>query len=149
MLAILVFRKGSQMLIETIRKDMQEAKKNRETVKANLLSTLYAEIFTQSKSGKEMTDEDEIKIIRKFIKNADETLSFDITEEAKQKLNTEKQILGSYLPKQLSREETEKLVGDLISQGKTIKDIMPYFKENYSGRYDGKTVSEIVKSKTA
>lgn len=56
------------MLIETIRKDMQQAKIAKETVKANLLSTLYAEIFTQSKSGKEMTDDDEFKIIRKFIK---------------------------------------------------------------------------------
>lgn len=137
------------MLIEKIRKDMQDAKKNRETVKANLLSTLYAEIFTQSKSGKEMTEEDEIKIIRKFIKNTDETLSYGISDDAKQKLNQEKAILESYLPQQLTMEEIEKTVTGLIAEGKTMKDIMPYFKENYSGRYDGKTVSEIVKSKTS
>jgi uncharacterized protein len=137
------------MLIEKIRKDMQDAKKNRETVNANLLSTLYAEIFTQSKSGKEMTEEDEIKIIRKFIKNTDETLSYGISDDAKQKLNQEKAILESYLPQQLTKDEIEKKVSELISEGKTMKDIMPYFKENYSGRYDGKTVSEIVKSKTS
>ena len=62
------------MLIETIRKDMQQAKLAKETVKANLLSTLYAEIFTQSKNGSEMTEDDELKIIRKFMKNADENL---------------------------------------------------------------------------
>lgn len=137
------------MLIETIRKDMQDAKRNKETVKANLLSTLYAEIFTQSKSGKEMTADDEIKIIRKFIKNADETLAFPVSDEAKQKLNEEKQILESYLPKQLSKDEIVTIVDKLVSEGKTLKDIMPFFKENYNGRYDGKSVSEAVKAKTS
>lgn len=133
------------MLIEKVRKDMQDAKKSRETLKANLLSTLYSEMFTQSKNGKEFTEEDELKIIRKFIKNADETLGFDISPEAKIKLTEEKKILGSYLPSQLTAEEIEKIVKDLAAQGKTIKDIMPFFRENYSGRYDGKTVSDAVK----
>jgi uncharacterized protein YqeY len=141
--------KGKPMLIETIRKDMQDAKKGRQTVKANLLSTLYAEIFTHSKSGKEMTEEDELKIIRRFIKNIDETLSLDIKEDAKNKLSDEKKILESYLPQQLSKEEIEKIVAQQVSQGKTIKDIMPFFKENYGGRYDGKTVSEIIKAKSS
>jgi uncharacterized protein YqeY len=114
------------MLIETIRKDMQDAKRIKETLKANLLSTLYAEIFTLSKSGKELTEEDEIRIIRKFIKNTDETLAFDITSEAKEKLLAEKKILEAYLPSQLSKEEIEKIVGAMIAEGKTIKDIMPF-----------------------
>ncbi|MFI5211856.1 MAG: GatB/YqeY domain-containing protein [Ignavibacteria bacterium] len=135
------------MLIETIRKDMQNAKRAKETLKANLLSTLYAEIFTLSKSGKELTEEDEIRIIRKFIKNSDETLAFDITAEAKEKLLEEKKILESYLPSQLSMDEIEKIVAEMISEGKTIKEIMPFFKENYSGRYDGRTVSEAIKAK--
>jgi len=136
------------MLIETIRKDMQNAKIARETTKANLLSTLYAEIFTQSKSGKEMTEEDEIKIIRKFVKNADETLAFDVSEDAKLKLHEEKKILENYLPKQMSKEEIEKIVDSLVADGKTMKEIMPYFKEKYNGMYDGRAVSEVVKSKT-
>ena len=126
---------------------MQEAKKNKEVLKANLLSTLYAEIFTLSKSGKELTEDDEIRIIKKFIKNIDETLALEITEEQKTRLNSEKEILESYLPKQLGKEETEKIVDEMISQGKVMKDIMAYFKENYTGRYDGRTVSEIVRAK--
>ncbi len=137
------------MLIETIRKDMQNAKIAKETVKANLLSTLYAEMFTQSKSGKEMTEDDEFKIIRKFIKNADETMSFSISDDAKNKLIEEKKILGAYLPTQLGKEEIEKIVTGLIGEGKTMKEIMPYFKEKYNGLYDGRMVSELIKSKTS
>jgi uncharacterized protein YqeY len=135
------------MLIEKIRKDMQEAKINKEKVKANLLSTLYAEIFTKSKSGEKMTEEDELKIIRKFIKNIDETLSFEVTDDIKNKFLQEKEILISYLPKQLSIEEINDIVTDLIHQGKQMKDIMQHFKEKYSGLYDGKTVSELVRTK--
>jgi uncharacterized protein YqeY len=112
------------MLIEKIRHDMQEAKKN-----------------------KELTEDDEIRIIKKFVKNIDETLALEITEEQKTRLNSEKEILESYLPKQLGKEETEKIVDEMISQGKVMKDIMAYFKENYTGRYDGRTVSEIVRAK--
>jgi uncharacterized protein YqeY len=137
------------MLIEVIRKDMQNAKIAKETVKANLLSTLYAEIFTQSKSGKEMTEDDEFKIIRKFMKNADETLTFEITEVAKAKLLEEKKILEAYLPAQLGKEEIEKIVTELVAEGKTMKEIMPYFKEKYNGLYDGRAVSELIKSKTS
>ena len=133
------------MLMDTIRKDMFEAKKIKDTVKSNLLSTLFAEIFTLSKSGKELTDDDELKIIRKFMKNIDETLAFEIPAETRSKLETEKKILTAYLPEQLGSEEIEKIVKEMVSAGKTMKEIMPYFKENYTGRYDGKTVSESVK----
>ena len=137
------------MLIETIRKDMQKAKIAKETLKANLLSTLYAEIFTQSKSGKEMTEDDEFKIIRKFIKNADDTIALGVAEEAVTKLNEEKKILEVYLPTQLSKEKIEEIITVLVAEGKTMKEIMPYFKENHNGLYDGRMVSEIVKAKTA
>jgi hypothetical protein len=35
----------------------------------------------------------------------------------------------------------------MIGEGKAMKDIMAYFKENHSGMYDGKTVSDIVRTK--
>lgn len=135
------------MLIEKIRNNMHDAKKTKDLLKANLLSTLYAELFTLSKSGKELTEDDEIKVIKKFIKNADETLALDIPEEQKAKFKSEKEILESYLPRQLSKEEIEKIVVSMLNEGKIMKDIMAYFKENYSGRYDGKTVNEIVRAK--
>ncbi len=137
------------MLIGKIRTDMQEAKKARDLLKSNLLSTLYAEMFTLSKSGKELTEDDEIRLIKKFIKNIDETLALDIPDEQKSKYKSEKEILETYLPQQLSKEEVEKLVAEMMAEGKMMKDIMVYFKENYSGRYDGRTVSEIVKAKSA
>lgn len=136
------------MLMESIRKDMFEAKKVKDKVKANLLSTLFSEIFTESKRGHELTEEDELRIIKKFIKNIDETMALNIPEESRTQFKTEKSILETYLPKQLTKDEVEKIVTDMVAQGKTMKDIMPFFKLNYSGQYDGRMVNEIVKSKT-
>jgi len=135
------------MLLDQIRNDMLQAKKDKDLLKSNLLSTLYSEIFTVSKSGKAMTEEDEVRIVKKFVKNIDDTLALDIPQDARSKFESEKKILESYLPKQLSKEEIENIVSKLAAEGKVMKDIMAYFKENYTGRYDGKTVSEIVRAK--
>ena len=135
------------MLIEKIRNDMHDAKRSKDVLRSNLLSTLYAEMFTLSKSGKELTEEDSIKIVKKFIKNTDETLALDIPETARSKYMTEKQILEGYLPQQMTVDEIEKTVSQLIGEGKVMKDIMAFFKEKYTGKYDGKTVSEMVRAK--
>jgi len=127
---------------------MMQAKISKDKVRSNLLSTLYAEIFTLSKGGKELTEEDEIKVIKKFIKNADETLALEIPDEAREKLKIEKSILESYLPLQLTDAEIETIVSKLLGESKQMKDIMAYFKEIYSGRYDGKKVNETVRKLT-
>ena len=135
------------MLLDDIRKDMFNAKKDKDTLKANLLSTLFSEMFLITKSGKPYTEEDFIKVIKKFTKNIDETLNLEIPEEKKVQLKKEKEILETYLPKQLSKEEIEKIVTEMLGSGKQMKDIMQFFKENHSGMYDGRTVSEMVKAK--
>lgn len=135
------------MIINDIRKDMFNAKKDKDTLKANLLSTLFAEMFNLTKSGKPYIEEDFTKIIKKFVKNIDETTALDIPPEKKDGLFKEKEILETYLPKQLSREETEKIITEMLGSGKQMKDIMQYFKENHAGMYDGRTVNEIVKAK--
>lgn len=135
------------MLLEQVRNDMLEAKKIKDKDKSNLLSALYSEMFTLSKSGKAFTDEDAVKIVKKFLKNINETLALDIPDTTKSKYLLEKSVLEDYLPKQLSIIEIEEIVTKLINENKVMKDIMSHFKESYSGRYDGKIVNEIVKAK--
>ena len=66
-------------------------------------------------------------------------------------LNNKKiEILESYLPKQLNKEEIEKIVLDLMekenlepikrSQGIIMKNILA----NYKGKVDGKVVNEVL-----
>jgi hypothetical protein len=135
------------MLIDEIKKDMFTAKKVKDSLKSNLLSALYSEIYTLSKSRKELTDEDSVRMVKKFIKNIDDTLALEIPEVSRKKYEAEKAILETYLPKQLPSEEVEKIVSEFLTRGKQMKDIMAHFKETFPGRYDGRVVSETVKKK--
>ena len=67
-------------------------------------------------------------------------------------INREIEILLAYLPKQLTKEELEVIVADVIAEtgaasmkdmGKIMSAVMPKVK----GRADGKMINEIVKEK--
>ena len=63
------------MLIEKIKEDSLRARKDRNTWKANLLTTLYAEasMIGKNKGNRVSTDEETTAVITKFLKNAQET----------------------------------------------------------------------------
>jgi hypothetical protein len=71
-----------------------------------------------------------LKVIRKFVKNIDDTLALTYLKE-QEKLSQEKQILG-LICKQLSSVEIE-IVSGLVKQGKTIKNYA-FLKRNTPGR---------------
>ncbi|MGB0633138.1 MAG: GatB/YqeY domain-containing protein [Flavobacteriaceae bacterium] len=61
-------------------------------------------------------------------------------------------ILTGFLPKQLGEEETKKICGEIISKlgASSIKDmgkVMGIASSRLSGKADGKTISNIVRSK--
>jgi uncharacterized protein YqeY len=61
-------------------------------------------------------------------------------------------IISEYLPKQLSRENAEKIVENLIQQSgaasmKDLGKVMPIAMKELKGKIDSKVISEIVKQK--
>ena len=65
------------MLLETINQDRNEARKMKYTATATLLTTLYSEAQMVGKNdgNRETTDAEVVAVIKKFVKNIDETLS--------------------------------------------------------------------------
>ncbi|NJO62626.1 MAG: GatB/YqeY domain-containing protein [Richelia sp. RM2_1_2] len=64
----------------------------------------------------------------------------------------EENILSVYLPKQLSTDELSATISQLIEDKKygSIKDmgkLMSDLKAEFSGRYDGKVASELIKKR--
>jgi uncharacterized protein YqeY len=63
----------------------------------------------------------------------------------------EMKVMEEYLPKQLTQEDmyaiigTQKNIASIKGTPLNMGVIMKYFKENYSGKYDGKTLSIIAK----
>ena len=55
--------------------------------------------------------------------------------------------LSQFLPQNLSDQETQTLIADLLAQGKKTPEIMKHFSMNFKGRVDMKRISEWLQGK--
>lgn len=129
-------------LFDKLKEDRIAAFKAKETIKRDLLGVLLGE------SSKESKEPDDIKIIatiRKFIKGCDEIISLDPLSTNGTVASIEKDILESYLPKQLTDSEIKDIINsNFIDKSKiSIGEVMRFFKDNYEGCYNGSVVSKI------
>ena len=137
------------MLKETLKKDEIAAMKARDKAKVNVLRLVNAEIKAYEVNNREdISDENVIKIIEKIIKQNKEALEY-----AKQANNEEKiaegnfaiEVLTPYLPKQLTDDEVNEMLKEIIASGnytaadmgKIMKEIMP----KVSGKFDRSKIS--------
>lgn len=135
------------MNLEQMKKDQLQARKEKNTVVTNLLTTLLAEIIKVGKNeNREPTQDEFVSTVKKFIKTNDEYLSVNPDAKVKEALLVEKSILESYLPKQLTELELVEIVNAAINSGvnKDKGSIMKHMKSNFNGSYDGKLLSEVV-----
>lgn len=142
------------MLKEELMQDLKDAMKEKDTVKKDTVQMVRAAILQIEKDkGIEVTDEKIIEIIAKEVKGKKDAL-VDFEKGGRQDLidqtNQEIEILNKYLPKQLSREEIEEKVKEIINRlgATSIKDMGPVMKEakaEIGAAADGRTINEVVK----
>jgi uncharacterized protein YqeY len=140
------------MLKERINKDYMTAFKNKDVVAKNLLSVVKGEIQTIEKNTgvENMSDEDVLKILQKSAKSLRETISsLEKTQTGMYFSNDlvstreELNIIESYLPKQMSKEEVTQKVTELVNSG--VTQMGAIMKEFATLPVDKKMVSEVVK----
>mgnify|MGYP004520101951 FL=1 len=143
------------MLKEKLMEDLKSAMKEKDEIKKNTVQMVRAGILQIEKDkGIEVEDNQIIDIIAKEVKKRkDAAIDFEKggREDLVEKNNKEIEILSAYLPKQLSREEIEAIVKEVIAEvnATTIKDmgkVMKSAKEKIGAAADGKTINEVVKS---
>lgn len=130
-------------LIATIKLEQLQARKTRDLVKGPLLTTLLGDLQTLAKNAgkEEPTEAEAVAVIKKFIKNALETLKVAESDHVKQELA----ILESFLPKQLSEDELRALITNFADEGLDIGDAMKRLKTQFAGMYDGALASKLMK----
>ena len=134
------------MLKDQINTDYMTAFKERDTVKKNLLSVVKGEIQTQEKNqgGESMSDEEVTKILNKMAKSLREVFVTD-NSNVLIDVRIELDIIESYLPKQMSRDEISLKLEELYGSGVTqMGDIMKAFSTLPA---DKKVVSELIKNR--
>ncbi len=139
-----------QQLKDDVKTAMRE--KNvvkRDTVRA--INTMIKQIEVDER--KELTDEEIIKLIQKGIKQREESI-VQYTEAGRDDLAAKEKeqadIFKEYLPKQLTDDELEAQLKDLIIEIKaeTMKDIgkvMGQASKKFAGIADGKRINETAK----
>lgn len=142
------------MLKEKLLNDMKESMKNKDTIRKNVIQMIRAAILQIEKDNqKEVNDEEIIQIIAKEAKKRKDSLADyeksgreDLISEIKEEIK----IIEEYLPAQLSVEEIEKIVSEIITNlgATSMKDMGPVMKEakaKIGASSDGKTINEVVK----
>lgn len=126
---------------------VSQIKAERELQRSNpviysLLGVLLGEIDRLPIPRSQEPSEDQIyAIVKKLHESAKEMREY--TEVA----DREFEYLKDYIKAQLGRSEIEIIIAELLLQVPNVNlgVVMKYFKDNYSGQYDGKLVSQIAK----
>ncbi len=139
---------------------MKAAMKSKDTVALEALRAVKSALLlanTDSGAKEELSEEDEIKLLQRLVKQRKESAVI-YKEQGRADLAepelAQAAIIEKFLPAQLSNEEIEKVVGDVISQtgAEGMKDmgkVMGIVSQKLAGQADGKTISNIVKAKLA
>ena len=141
-------------LREKINQDLKEAMKAKDVKKRDalrLLTSAFKQIEVDER--KELSDDDVIKIIQKQVKSRNDSIEQYRNADRQDLVEKEQEEIDAYeiyLPKQLSNEELENALKDIISNigANSMKDmgkVMGSASKELAGRADGKRINECVK----
>lgn len=141
-------------LKEQLKSDLKDAMRSKEIVKRDsirAINTMIKQIEVDER--KELNDEDVIKLVQRGIKQREEA-SIQYKDAGRDDLAQVEQeqieVFKIYLPQQLSDEELETGMKEVIAQvgATTIKDmgkVMGTASKKFAGVADGKRINEMVK----
>lgn len=142
------------MIKEDIQKRIISSLKGKKETEVKVLRFVLSEIkYAEINKQKDLTDEETVSLLQKEVKKRREAIEMfkkgkrdDLVQDEEKQIS----IIEDYLPKQLSNEEINKIIdeilsfsGDTSNIGKIIGQVMAKIK----GKADGKIVSELVKQR--
>ena len=138
-----------------IMEQLKVAMKAKDTVALQSLRAVKSEILLAQTKGADssFTESDEIKLLQKLVKQRKDSATLYI-EQSRQDLAdpelAEAAIISQFLPAQMSAEDLQSFIGELISKvgAEGMKDmgkVMGMASKELAGKADGKAISTIVK----
>ncbi|TDO22041.1 GatB/YqeY domain-containing protein [Pedobacter duraquae] len=147
------------MISNTIDQEIKQAMLAKNQAKLRGLRAIKAALLLArtEKGSEEVTEEAELKILQKLIKQRRE--SADIyTQQGRADLavieEEEIEVINHFLPKQMEKEEVETIIAKIITESgaSSVKDmgkVMGLANKELAGKADGKLIAEIVKTQLA
>jgi len=145
-------------LIDKISESIIHAMKNKDNDQLESLRAIKSALLlakTQKNSNGEIGEVEEIKILQKLVKQRKESADIYTNQKRPELANIElsqAKIIERFLPKQIDADELEKIIIKIINEtgAEGMKDmgkVMGIASNKLSGKADGKTISNIVRSK--
>lgn len=139
-------------LKDRIASDLKDAMRARDQLRLDTLrSALSGFIYKRTEGGGELSDADELDVVRRLVKQRGDSLTeFERAgrTDLAEKERAEREILIAYLPPQRSEAEVREIVQSVLAElpaesrnaGAVMKVVMPQLK----GQADGNLVRQIV-----
>ena len=145
--------------LRKLNEELKHAMKSKDSLKLESLRAIKSAIIL-FKTSSNFKDEDlsidqEVKLLQKLVKQRKESANIYRNQNRLDLAELEESqatIIQSFLPKQISLEEIEKIVMKIIGdiKAESMRDmgkVMGIANKKLSGKADGKTISDIVKNK--
>ena len=143
------------MLKEKLMDDLKAAMRDKDALRKDTVQMIRAAILQIEKDNGIQVDDDKIiEIIAKEAKKRKDAAA-DFEKSGRQDLidrnNKELEIINSYLPAQISKEEIDDIVKEIIAEigATSMKDmgnVMKEAKAKIGASADGKTINEVVRA---
>lgn len=144
-------------ILNNLTNEIKDAMRAKDKLKLEALRSIKTAVMllqTQAGGSSELSDEDEIKLVQKLVKQRrDSAAIFREQDRADLAEPEEAQaaVISAFLPKQLSEEEIKSIVAEVIANTgasgmKDMGKIMGVASKQMAGKADGKTISTIVKA---
>jgi hypothetical protein len=140
-------------LKEELEQEYKTALKAGEKLKVSTLRMLKAALRNKEiEEGRGLTTQEELRVVQMLVKQRDESIEAyraggrqDLADQEAE----EAKILEAYLPQQLSEEQLERLVRDVLGErgATSLKEAQPLTRlvlERAEGRAEGKRVQQVL-----
>ena len=145
-------------LINKISDSIKNAMKSKDSISLESLRAIKSSLLlakTQRGASNDLSESEEIKILQKLVKQRKESAEIYMSKNRNDLAETElrqAKIIEKFLPDQLEFNEIERIISDLIVEidAEGMKDmgkVMGLATKKLSGKADGKTISNVVRSK--
>ena len=145
-------------LQQQVMEQMKTAMKAKDKIALESLRAIKSALLlmqTETGSGVEITEEEEIQLVQKLVKQRRDSAAIFLEQGRKDLAEPELAqiaVIEKFLPEQLTEEEIEKVVVKTINSigavgMKDMGKVMGMVSNELAGQADGKTISMIVKKK--
>lgn len=143
-------------ILANLTEEIKNAMRAKDSLKLEALRAIKSAVIleqTASAAGTTLTDEQEIKLVQKLVKQRKDSAGIFRTQNRVDLAEPEEaqaEIISAFLPAQLSEEEIAKVITEIISSfgAEGMKDmgkVMGIASQKIGGQADGKTISSLVK----